>query len=253
MEKVKAVYANRIRIYRLDLSLRIPQATWASPALAVHKSGPDKVRFTVDLRGPNSETIPIASTMPDLEGMIAGTAGSKVFAKLDMIHAYWQLPLHPNSQECMSIQTPLGVFTPTRVLHGSTDAGNHFQSATAQVFMELQEILAQWQDDFLINAAGEKRLLKLIQRFLELCARFGLKLHARKVDFFLKEAKFCGRVIDKDGARYGPRGMDTLLQMRHPEFASDLQQFLRATNWMRNAIPDYSRVISPRHSLMEQC
>ena len=90
LKKVKAVYAN-------------PQATWASPALAVHKSGPDKFRFTVDLRGPNSETISIASAMSDLEGMIAGTAGSKVFTKLYMIHAYWQLPLHPNSQECMFI------------------------------------------------------------------------------------------------------------------------------------------------------
>ena len=69
------------------------------------------------------------------------------------------------------------------MLQGSTDAGNHFQSAKAQVFMELQASLAQWQDDFLMHAASEERLLNLIQKFLELCARFGLKLHARKVDF----------------------------------------------------------------------
>ena len=153
----------------------------------------------------------------------------------------------------MSIQTPLGVFTPNRVLQGSTDAGNHFQYAMAQVFMELQASLAQWQDGFLMHAASEEGLLKLIQKFQELWERFSLKLHARKVDFFLKEAKFCGRVTDKDALRYDPRGMDALMKMRHPEFASDLQQFLCATNWMRNATPGYSRVISPRHSLMEQC
>ena len=201
LEKVKAVYAN-------------PQATWASTALAVHKSGPDNFRFTVDLRGPNSEAIPIASAMPDLEGMISGTAGGKVFPMLDMIRAYWLLPLHPNPQECMSIQTPLGVFIPTRVLQDSTNAGNHFQSATAQVFMELQESLVQWKDDFLMHAESEERLLKLIQKFLELCARFGLTLHARRVDFFLKEAKFYGRVIEKDGVRYDPHEMDTLMKMR---------------------------------------
>ena len=108
LEEVKAVYAK-------------PKATWASPALAVQKAGPDKFRFTVDLRCPNSETIPIASAMPDLEGTIASIAGSKVFAKLDMIHAFWQLALHPDSQECMSIQTPLGVYTPTRVLCSTID------------------------------------------------------------------------------------------------------------------------------------
>ena len=170
LEKFKAVYAN-------------PKATWASPALAVHKSGPDKFRFTVYLRVPNSQTIPIASAMPDLGNLKAGTAGSKAYAKMDMLHAYWQLSLHPDSQECISIQTPLGVFTPTRVLQCSTGAGNHFQSATAQVFMEMQENLSQWQDDFLVHATDEMYLLKVISRFLQLCASFGLKLHANKVDF----------------------------------------------------------------------
>ena len=117
---------------------------------------------TLGPRGPNSETIPIASAIPDLESMIAPTAGRKLFATIDMIHAYWQLALHPDSRECMSIQTALGVFTPTRVLQGSTDAGNHFQSATAQVFMELQESLAQWQDDFLMHGTDECQILKII-------------------------------------------------------------------------------------------
>ena len=167
LEKVKAVYANA-------------KASCASPALAIHKLGPDKFRFTVDPRGPNSHTTPIASAMPDLGNMITGTACSKAFAKMDMLHAYWKLSLHPDSQECISIQTPLGLFTPTRVLEGSTDAGNHFESETAQVFMELQENIAQPQDDFIVRAMDEKQL----------CARFGLKLQAKKVNFFLKEAKF---------------------------------------------------------------
>ena len=72
------------------------------------------------------------------------------------------------------------------------------------------------------------------------------------MDFFLNEANFCGRIIDKEGVKYDPLGMENLMTMRHPEFASDLQQFLCAKNWMRTAIPDYSRVISPLHNLMEQ-
>ena len=114
LEEAKAVYFN-------------PKARGASPALAVLKPGTEKFRFTVDLRGPNRETVPIASAMPDLESMYHSVAGSSVFASVDMCHAYWQIPLHEDSRECMSIQTPVGVYTPTRILQGSTDAGNHFQ------------------------------------------------------------------------------------------------------------------------------
>ena len=158
----------------------------------MQKAGPDKFRFTVDLYGPNRETIPIASAMPDLEGTIASIAGSKFFAKLDMIHAFWQLSLHP--QECMSIQTPLGVYTPARVLQGSTDAGNQFKYATAQLFSELQDRLAQWQDDFLMHALNEDHLLKILRRYFELNSKLRLKLHASKCEFFLTDAKFCGHL-----------------------------------------------------------
>ena len=94
LEKVGAVYKN-------------PTSQWASPALAVAKPCKEGFRFTVDLRGPNADTEPIVSAMPHLESLLQSVQGSTCFAKMDMSHAYWQLPLHPSSQETMSIQTPL--------------------------------------------------------------------------------------------------------------------------------------------------
>ena len=239
LAEAKAVYYN-------------PQARWASPALAVPKPGSENYRFTVDLRGPNRETIPIASAMPDLESMYASVAGSSVFAKVDMCHAYWQIPLHEDSRELMSIQTPIGVYTPTRILQGSTGAGNHFQSCTSQIFAELSQVMLQWLDDFLLHANSEGELLRILRRFFELCRQFNLKLHAEKLDVFLKSAKFCGRIVDADGVRYDPAGLECLINMRAPERGGDLQQFLCATNWMRTSIPNYSCVISPLHKLLER-
>ena len=96
-------------------------------------------------------------------------------------------------------------------------------------------------------------MLISIERLFRLCWEHGLKLLAQKTKLFMREAKFCGRVIDAEAIRHDPRGLDALMNMRHHVVASELQQFLCATNWMRNSIPDYSRVISPLHQLMEQC
>lgn len=104
-------------------------------------------------------TVPVASAMPDLEAMCRSVGGSKVFAKIEMCHAYWQIPLAADSCEIMSIQTPIGVFTPNRILQGSTDAGNHFQAVTACAFEPLTNNMLQWLDDFLLHARTESQLL----------------------------------------------------------------------------------------------
>lgn len=240
LENIGAIYHN-------------PAARWASPALAVPKPGSEEFRFTVDLRAPNSMTEPIISSMPNLECLLQLTEGSSVFAKIDLCHAYWQVPLHKDSQECMSIQTPLGVFTPRRVLQGSTDAGSHFQASTAKVFECVSANMLQWLDDFLLHAKDEGTLIDILETYFARCREFGLKIHAEKTKLFLRETKFCGRIIDGEGIRFDPRSLDALLNMHRPEKAGDLLQFICATSWMRNSIPEYATTIAPLHEIMELC
>jgi len=229
-----------------------PTARWASPALAVPKPGTDSFRFTVDLRGVNEQTIPVASAMPDLESMIRSVGESKIYAKMDMVHAYWQIPLHKDSQEAMSIQTPNGVFTPLRILQGSTDAGNHFQSVTSQIFIPISDNLLQWIDDFLMHSSTEENHVVNLGEFFALCAKHGLKLHPGKLILFALSVHFCGRIFDSKGVRFDPRNLKALQDMKYPTTGGELQQFMCATNWMRMGIPNYAATISSLHTLMEE-
>lgn len=136
------------------------QARCAITALAVPKLGTDKFRFTVDLRARNRETVPLASEMLDLEQMTESTAGSKYFAKLNMCHACWQIRLQDESREFMSIQTPLGVDTPVRLLQVQTDSGNHFQSVTSSIFNEIIENVVQWLYNFCFRPKKKMKFYK---------------------------------------------------------------------------------------------
>lgn len=240
LESIGAVYRN-------------VKSRWASPALAVPNPGSDTLRFTVDLRGVNKETEPVASAMPDLETAYRSMAGSACFSKIDMCHAYWQIPLDKDSQEVISIQTPLGVFSPKRILQGSTDAGNHFQSVSANVFAELSGNMLQWLDDFLFHASSEEKLLKILERFFELCAEANLKVHAKTISLFSHDVHFVGRIVDKNGIRFDPRRLESLKSMKIPEVGSDLQQFICTANWVRSSIPNFSTIVAPLHQLLEDC
>jgi hypothetical protein len=100
---------------RLGLVKKNWTSRWASPPLILPKAGPEKFRFTLDLRYPNSQAEQVSWPMPGMEDVLASLAGSKYFATLDLMQGYWQLPLHKDLQRCQSIITPNGVYTPTRV------------------------------------------------------------------------------------------------------------------------------------------
>lgn len=235
---------------RVGAVRRNPAAKWASPALAVPKPGTEKLRFTVDLRGVNARTVPVQSAMPHFESSLQEDAGSIFFAKMDLAHGYWQIPLDPASEELMSIQTPLGVYTPTRLLQVGSDSGNHFQSVLQDRFSEVKKLL-QWIDDFLIHSSSEADLLDSIETFLKICGEINPKVHAEKTCLFATEVTFCGRIINAEGIRHHPRHFESLLTMKRPTLGEELQQLLCATNWMRTSLPNYAAVVAPLHDLLE--
>ena len=236
---------------RVGAVRRNPTAKWASPALAVPKPGSSELRFTVDLRGVNARTVPVQSAMPHLESKLQETAGSRVYAKLDSPHSFWQLPLAKVSQEMMSIQTPAGVFTPDRLLQGGSDSGNHLQAELQHHFSSIKKLL-QWIDDFLLHAKTEAELIDLLEEFFRICQAINLKMHAKKTTLFCKQVTFCGRIISADGIQHHPRHFESLLSMKRPKMAHELQQLLCATNWMRTSLPNYAAMIAPLHTLLEQ-
>lgn len=77
-------------------------------------------------------------------------------------------------------------------------------------------------------------------------------MHAEKTELFLREAKFCGRLITADGVRPDPRKLDSILNMHTPSTGAELQQLLTATNWMRTSIPSYAELTAPLHPRMDR-
>lgn len=168
-------------------------------------------------------------------------------------HGYWQVPLSPESQEMMSIQTPIGVYSSKRILQGGSDYGNHFQAVLQEKFEGQVVGMIQWMDDFLLFSKKENTLLNNVEGFSKVRQDIGLKIHAHKSNLFSKSVKFCGRLTTPEGVQYQPRHFYALSKMLKPTKASELQQFICAKNWIRKSIPFYSERIAPLQDLLEKC
>jgi hypothetical protein len=56
---------------------------------------------------------------------------------------------------------------------------------------------------------------------------------------------YCGRLITKDGTRFDLKNMEVRQTMQEPQNGADSVQYVAAVNWMRSAIPNYSKRVAP--------
>jgi hypothetical protein len=62
---------------------------------------------------------------------------------------------------------------------------------------------------------------------------------------FATAVRYCVRSITKDGERFDQKNMEALQTMHEPQNGADLVQYVAAVNWMRSAIPKYSKRVAP--------
>lgn len=230
-----------------------PTSSWACAPLLVPKPGAAQFRFTVDLRLVNRFTVKHQFPMPNLEQELTRLGGARYFARWDLSHCYWQLPLDKTSQECQSFITPDGIFSPTRVLHGTTNAVLFLQSTLAACLPQnLRSQILWWLDDILIFSETIPDHLLAIQRFLAFCLNHNFRLHPEKCTLLATRIQWCGRLIGPDGIRFDPRRIAGIRDMASPQSGAGLQQLVCAMQWMRSAIPEFSKVISPLATFLEK-
>jgi hypothetical protein len=110
---------------------------------------------------------------------------------------------------------------------------------------DIKSNIKVWLDDCLLYTKTEDDSLETLNFFFKKCQKHGLKLHASKCVLFATTVRYCGRLITKDGVRFEPKNMEALQTMQETQNGADLVQYVAAVNWMRSAIPNYSKRVAP--------
>jgi hypothetical protein len=100
-------------------------------------------------------------------------------------------------------------------------------------------------DKCLLHTKTEDDLLATLNFFFKKCKEHGLKLRASECVFFASTVRYCERLITKDGVRFELKNMEALQTMQQPQNGADLVQYVATVNWMRSAIPNYSKRVAP--------
>ncbi|POM74299.1 LOW QUALITY PROTEIN: Hypothetical protein PHPALM_8773 [Phytophthora palmivora] len=191
-------------------------ARWACAVVPVRKPGSrDKFCLAIDYRPVNRQTIPIAGVMPSAAVVMEVLLGQKAFPPFHITQGFWQLPLHPDSQELFSLHAEAGH-------QGAMDSALHFQ-VQMQTFLAplIPHSALVWVDDVILFAPTMGEFLEVLKMLFTIVA----------------EAKLGA----EHGEEFSLRTGDSVVRAR----------FIVATNWLHNSLPDYTRVIAHLHDNLE--
>ena len=89
--------------------IQASKSPWSSPVVLVQKND-GSLRFCVDYRELNSVTKPDTFPLPRVDDFLNQLGRAKYFSTLDLASGFWQIRMHPQSQEKTAFSTPQGLY-----------------------------------------------------------------------------------------------------------------------------------------------
>ena len=226
-----------------------PHATWNSPLVIVRK-GNGGLRLCNNFIQLNKRTVAEPYIMTNTTELLNKVAGAKFITRLDMRAAYWQVPLHPDSQKFTSFQTPFGVYSYLRMPMGLVNS-----SATLQRLMDrilrgahdyadklLDDILI-WTDDFDLHLTQLADVLNRLR-----CA--GLTLNAAKCHLATDKIKIFGFLVDNGKITPDAEKTKAVVDWPIPKTKKQLKSFVGLVNYFRSHIANYAEIAFPLSELL---
>ena len=230
--------------------IRPSQSNYASPIVLVRKKN-GALRMCVDYRQLNAKVKGDAYPLPRIDESLDILGGAKYFSTIDLASAYNQVEVAPADRHKTAFTTPFGLFEYNRMPFGLGGAPATFQRVMQTIFRdELLEILIVYLDDIIVFSQDISTHLKRLEMVFRKLQEHGLKIEAKKCQFFRPKVTYLGHVVSAEGVATDPAKTEAVTNWPKPKTLKDLRLFLGFASYYRRFVPHFAQVARPLHELV---
>ena len=224
--------------------IRRSKSEWASPILLVPKptrKGKREWRMCVDYRGLNERTIKDRYPIPSMAELYRELQGSNIFSSFDLRSGYYHIPIAEQDKHKTAFITEKGLFEWNRLSFGFCNAPSTFQRAMDKIFHGLDFVVI-YLDDIIIASKSEQEHIEHMQEVFRRLNEHNIKLRLEKCQFFQREIKYLGIIVNKNGIKSDPKYIDQIIKFKEPSNPKELERFIGMVTWIGRFIPNLSKL-----------
>ena len=226
---------------------------WASPVVLVRKKD-GTMRFCIDYRQLNKVTKPDVYPLPRISDLLDQLGKAQFFSTLDLAAGYWQVQMHPDSQQKTAFTTNHGLFEFRVMPFGLRNAPAVFQRLMQQILTGLNpldgpDFVSVYLDDILVFSTSLEDHLNHLGQVLNRLSEVGLKLKPSKCHFVTQQVEYLGHLITPQGIKPNPERERAVKDFPVPTSLKGVRAFIGLASYYRRFIKGFAQIAQPLHSL----
>lgn len=227
---------------------RPSKSQWASPLVIVNKHG--KKRYCGNYRRLNAQTTPDRYPIPNITDCSNKLHNMKCFSKLDLVKAYWNIPVYPPHIEKTAVVSPAGLFEYLRMPFGLRNAPSTWMRFIVSVLGDLPFIFIYF-DDILVFAENEELHLKYLEILLQRLNEYNLTINEKKSCFLCSDLEFLGYKISEHGLEPTGKRVEYIRELQPPKTVGSLRRILGIFSFYRRFVKNAAQLLAPFYNLLK--
>ena len=239
------------RLERTGIIEPVQFSEWAAPIVPVVK-GDGSVRICGDYKVTVNQAAKIDTyPLPRIDDLLALLGLGKSFTKLDLAHAYLQIPLDEESKQYAVINTQKGLYKYNRLPFGVSSAPSIFQRTMEGILRGIPKVCV-YIDDILVTGETDQEHLSTLDKVLTRLAEAGLRLKQQKCHFLKPSVEYLGYNISAEGLRPTAEKVRAMAEAPTPQNVSQLRSFLGLVDYYSKFLPQLSSLLAPLYKLLQK-
>jgi hypothetical protein len=232
--------------------IRKSKSPYSAPFFFVKKKD-GGLRPVQDYRRLNKSTIKDRFPLPLSQQLLDHLSEANIFTALDLRWGYNNVRIKEGDEEKLAFITERGLYEPTVMFFGMTNAPATFQRMMNEIFHDLINVyIIIYLDDVFIYSKNRQEHTKHVREVLKRLRENDLFCKPEKCKFFQEKIEYLGHLISKGRIEMDNVKIQAILDWPAPRKIKDIQKFLGFANFYRRFIENFSGIVKPMTQLLRK-